>query len=606
MKKKMGILAILSCLSVLFLYGLGNEKIKAATEKDEPEINIFQSVSIAKYDSKTKKVSDNLKDGDKVNYDELFQLEYHVVIPAEIYKSVDQRQDFSIEIPEFVAVTMSEAQPVENEQGDNLGSWKISDDSTGKKTLIFRTNEKFAEAVDQEFEIKFYASLNQSKMKNENRDLKLDFKTVEDSQIILKVDKSKNTSNKSSSTILEDSNFDNHTLIGKPFDISGTDSNVETNSKPRNGLSRIGEPTSTYDILIIGRDRLDHDIPVNGIFAIYNLDDLASGTLGSALSNTGRAVFRDLPEGNYRIMGGKSRDDLYFMPEGINYVDVHVPSPDGDIKIYLDYVQGWGGVRLYKQDAETKKPLSGAEFKLVKKGDLGPEVIKEKLITNEEGVIQVEELYAGEYVFIETKAPKGYLLDSTPVPVEIVPELLSYPDRDKYQIDWDILNQATMGNEIMKVTMESTKLPDNLDFGSHKIQYKQDETYTASDSNNAQTEGEITINDTRDSGGWTLKVKQDSEFQHTDSTNLSDNTSLTIDIGTVTNSNSKLPSKLTSSVLLQPNDEKKIAVAQTNEGSGKTVIPLSKFSLTVPKTSSKKVGKYNSSLTWTLSDVPEG
>lgn len=602
MKKKLGILTILSCISILFLYGAGTERIKAATEKEETETNIFQSVSIAKYDSNTKKASENLKDGDKVNYDELFQLEYHVVIPAESYKEADQAQDFSIEIPEFVPVAISEAQIVKNEQGDNLGSWKILDGSAGKKMLLFRTNEKFVESVDQEFEITFYASLNQSKMKNQNQELNLDFKTVKDPQISLKVDKSKDTSNKNNSTILEDNNFDNQALIEKPFDISDADSNLKVNDMARNGLSR--DKNDSYTILIIGRDSLDYDIPVNGFFVLYESDDLSS-PVGSAISYNGRAAFFDIPEGNYRVVGGRSRDELYYMPEDVNYVDITVPSANGDIKVYLNYLQGWGGIRLYKQDEETKKPLSGAEFKLVKYEEYEePKVIKEGLVTNEAGVIQLEKLYAGEYAFIETKAPEGYVLDSTPVSVEIVPDLLVYPGYD-IPMSWDTMNQATFGNELMKVTVDSTKLPENLDFGSHKIQFEQDETYTASDSTNAQTEGEIIINDTRDSGGWTLKVKQDTEFKHTDATNLSDNTSLTIDIGTVTNSNSKLPSSLASSVSLQPNDEKKIAIAQANEGSGKTVIPLDKFSLTVPKNASKKVGKYNSSLTWTLSDVPE-
>lgn len=591
MKKKLGILAILSCLSVLFLYGFGNEKIKAATEKDEPEINIFQSVSIAKYDSKTKKVSDSLKDGDTVSYDELFQLEYHVVIPAESYKEADQPQNFSIEIPEFVPVTMSEAQPVKNEQGENLGSWKIINDLDGKRKLTFKINVKLAESDEQDFHIRFYASLDKTEIENKDQYLKIDFKTLKDSLLGLNITN-------------HDVSLNEVVTDKKEADFSSLkDQSLNRIINGRIDETNVDKSSDTYAILVNARDKNNSVKLVDAMFVLYDLNNLEQGAIQIEDSTGGLVIFRDLPEGSYRVVGSISADETYYLPE-TNYLDIDIPSDEPELT--FEYSEGWGGVRLYKQNKETKQPLNGAEFKLVKEGKKGTEIIRENLKTNEDGVIQIERLFKGSYAFIETKAPEGYVLDSTPVRVKLEGRgTLSFPDIN-IPMKWKTMNQATFGNEKMKVTMDSTKLPDNLNFGSHKIQYKQDETYTASDSNNTQTEGEITINDTRDSGGWTLKVKQDSEFQHTDSTNLSDNTSLTIDIGTVTNSNSKLPNNIMQSVSLQPNDEKKIAMAQANEGSGKTIIPLEKFSLTVPKNSSKKVGQYDSSLTWTLSDVPEG
>ncbi|MDA9470107.1 WxL domain-containing protein [Enterococcus sp. 5H] len=594
MKKKLGILAILSCLSVLFLYGFGNEKIKAATEKDKAEINIFQSVSIAKYDSKTKKVSDGLKDGDTVSYDELFQLEYHIVIPAGSYKEADQPQEFSIEIPEFVPITMSEAQLVKNEQGDNLGSWKILDDSEKNRVLTLQVTSKLFEMEKSELDIQFYATFDHEKVKDIDQYLSFNFKTAKKPLLGLNILKQIDVLKESRPKIYTASSSLNTQVIEEK------DNRFNNYIEQKNwGLNR---ETVGNGILIRSVDINNSGINVPASIFISSHEDIGQ-PIDMKQTIAGPILFEDLEAGTYRVFGGVALDGIHFLPRE-NWVDITLPN-DNPV-IVFKYSPGWGAVKLFKEDKETKQRLSGVEFKLmqyVRDGSLS--LVKDDLVTDEDGIVQVGKLEEGEYAFIETRAAEGYVLDNTPIPISLGKGNMSYPD-EKYDYIWNSKNQVTVTNEKMKVTMDSTKLPDNLDFGSHKIQYKQDETYTASDSTDAQTKGEITINDTRDSGGWTLKVKQDSEFQHTDLTNLSDNTSLTIDIGTVTNSNSKLPNSITQSVSLQPNDEKKIAVAQDNEGSGKTIIPLDKFSLTVPKNSSKRVGKYNSSITWTLSDVPEG
>lgn len=70
-------------------------------------------------------------------------------------------------------------------------------------------------------------------------------------------------------------------------------------------------------------------------------------------------------------------------------------------------------VRLVKTDSESGDVLSGATFKLL--NGVG-ELVKEDLVTNEDGEIVVEGLVPGDYQFVETKAPKGYFLDETPHP----------------------------------------------------------------------------------------------------------------------------------------------------------------------------------------------
>ncbi|MBU5359821.1 hypothetical protein KQI58_01865 [Enterococcus raffinosus] len=79
------------------------------------------------------------------------------------------------------------------------------------------------------------------------------------------------------------------------------------------------------------------------------------------------------------------------------------------------------GITLTKIDSVTKKKLQGAEFEL--KDALNASVdLGRKLITDENGLIHIDSLPAGEYSLVEIKAPTGYKLDSEPLKFTITKE----------------------------------------------------------------------------------------------------------------------------------------------------------------------------------------
>ncbi|MFB9770299.1 SpaA isopeptide-forming pilin-related protein [Lactiplantibacillus modestisalitolerans] len=75
-----------------------------------------------------------------------------------------------------------------------------------------------------------------------------------------------------------------------------------------------------------------------------------------------------------------------------------------------------GSIMLLKEDADTKAPLSGAEYELQ---DSAGNVIQSGLTTNANGELIISNLRLGNYQLVETKAPTGYQLDSTPIPFTI-------------------------------------------------------------------------------------------------------------------------------------------------------------------------------------------
>lgn len=72
------------------------------------------------------------------------------------------------------------------------------------------------------------------------------------------------------------------------------------------------------------------------------------------------------------------------------------------------------GIDLTKTDSATGEPLQGAEFEL--KNSAGDKMyLRKALVTDENGLLHINSLPAGEYSLVEVKAPEGYVLDDTPI-----------------------------------------------------------------------------------------------------------------------------------------------------------------------------------------------
>ncbi|WP_048601378.1 collagen binding domain-containing protein [Rubeoparvulum massiliense] len=87
-------------------------------------------------------------------------------------------------------------------------------------------------------------------------------------------------------------------------------------------------------------------------------------------------------------------------------------------------------VELTKMDSNDMRVLSGAEFALQKKDETGLVTVSTH-ITDTNGRIVVDGLEAGQYQFVETKAPEHYLLDPTPVEFAIQHEQTEVVKVDK-------------------------------------------------------------------------------------------------------------------------------------------------------------------------------
>ncbi|WP_284140515.1 SpaA isopeptide-forming pilin-related protein [Virgibacillus sp. LDC-1] len=148
---------------------------------------------------------------------------------------------------------------------------------------------------------------------------------------------------------------------------------------------------------------------------VFELQDAAGNVIREGLTTNaeGKIILNDLTPGAYQLVETKTI---------LGYVLDSTPIPfeiglgqAESTKVTFTNLWTTGSIELTKV-GEAGEVLAGAEFKLL--DDTGNE-LQASLVTNEKGMLVITELKPGNYQLIETKAPFGYVLDSTPIPFEI-------------------------------------------------------------------------------------------------------------------------------------------------------------------------------------------
>ncbi|WGN88925.1 VWA domain-containing protein [Ligilactobacillus faecis] len=122
------------------------------------------------------------------------------------------------------------------------------------------------------------------------------------------------------------------------------------------------------------------------------------------------------------------------------------------------------GVKVQKKATANDAALAGAEFKLVKYVADQEEIVKERLEANDANSI-ADQIGDGRYALIETKAPKGYSLDDTPLEFKV--EKGKFFDVNNQEITSESLASKTTGFYLDKTkayVLTGVKLNELKDF----------------------------------------------------------------------------------------------------------------------------------------------
>src|SRR5699024_6628457 len=143
-----------------------------------------------------------------------------------------------------------------------------------------------------------------------------------------------------------------------------------------------------------------------------------------------------LDAGKYRFVEVKGLDGYRTNDDPITFtVDVNNTE---DLEYTMTNEQYKGAIKLVKKDAASGVTLEGAEFKLI---DADGNIVKENLVTNHDGEIEIDDLFLGDYQLIETKAPSGYELDDTPIDIGITE-------------DKQVIEKTMTNNKVTDITVE--------------------------------------------------------------------------------------------------------------------------------------------------------
>lgn len=156
--------------------------------------------------------------------------------------------------------------------------------------------------------------------------------------------------------------------------------------------------------------------------------------------------------------------------------------------------------------------------------------------------------------------------------------------------------------------LDQTLLPDSLNFGTHPIQTKLDETFSATQGGaeeGANTVGTIQVTDTRSTAkNWQVKVTHVGQWVNNEA--ALEAAAFKIYGGTLTSSFSSANVRSISGTTmnLSDNTQQEVMAVFGTSATGTTKLEISKFELFVPKNTDKQIGQYDTKLVWTVTESP--
>ncbi|MFY8331965.1 SpaA isopeptide-forming pilin-related protein [Vagococcus carniphilus] len=144
-------------------------------------------------------------------------------------------------------------------------------------------------------------------------------------------------------------------------------------------------------------------------FALYDQNKQLIQT--KVTNDKGEINFDKLPFGQYFLKETKAPNG-FVLDDTLRSIIIDQQTPDLTFKITLKNkkeVTQLGKIKLIKLEDGSKKTLKGAEFTLF---DYNKKKMKSQ-VTNDKGEINFDKLPLGQYYIQETKAPNGFVLDST-------------------------------------------------------------------------------------------------------------------------------------------------------------------------------------------------
>lgn len=153
--------------------------------------------------------------------------------------------------------------------------------------------------------------------------------------------------------------------------------------------------------------------PLEGV--VFDLSEKDSDDVITSVTTDkeGRIEVKNLAPGDYQFTESKGLENYILNEKPIDFtISSNAAGKPEEVQAASAFINYQGRVELTKEDDSGEK-LANAQFKLL--NAKGNEIPLTEDTTDDTGKLMVEHLAPGDYQFIETKAPAGYLLNTTPI-----------------------------------------------------------------------------------------------------------------------------------------------------------------------------------------------
>ena len=249
------------------------------------------------------------------------------------------------------------------------------------------------------------------------------------------------------------------------------DNVVDENNKAVVFNKTVTDSEKTASIVLTKQDEVSKEVLNNAYYDVYRYNDDSADAADHKwvkaydsirTNSAGEIKIDNLKFGKYRFVETQP-------PKGylLNTKDSDVNTTTLKAELTKDTVETIvnitatdprkpGSASLVKTNEEGIA-LSGAEFALYKKRTTDT-LIKDKLTTDENGEIaRINNLSWGDYYFVETKAPKGYVLDNTKIEFTLDKDSVGNSNDVKAAFEDTKVNKRTRGSAVLYKKDAATK-----------------------------------------------------------------------------------------------------------------------------------------------------
>ncbi|WP_206913072.1 hypothetical protein IGL98_000753 [Enterococcus sp. DIV0840] len=215
--------------------------------------------------------------------------------------------------------------------------------------------------------------------------------------------------------VLKDLPFGTYKLIETKapagYELDGTPKTIKISKDDPNGVISVTvvnkKGKTTGNLEVVKKDEAGA-LLAGAEFEVRDAKNKVVGKITTGADGIG--VLKDVPFGTYRLVETKAPTG-YELDETPKTIKISKDDPNGVISVTVvnKKEKTTGNLEVVKKD-EAGAILAGAEFDVYNAAD---ELVG-KITTDANGIGQLNDLPYGIYKLIETKAPEGYELDTTP------------------------------------------------------------------------------------------------------------------------------------------------------------------------------------------------